>query len=136
MYLVYAPHREEKQLVVVTEDGEETIISYEYLVFATGLQYCVEEGQDGQVPPSNVCALNDSEDEELIKECLDNLSRGAGTCISVYIYKYCTIQCTFCAMHTVFVCTMYVLIHTLYICIVCTYCTYVCTLKHTHNLHD
>jgi thioredoxin reductase len=70
--------REEKQLVVVTEDGEETIISYEYLVFATGLQYCVEEGQDGQVPPSNVCALNDSEDEELIKECLDNLSRGAG----------------------------------------------------------
>ena len=95
---VHNLHREDKQLVVVTED-EEAIISYEYLVFATGTQYCIEEGQEGQSPPANVYTLNDSEDEENAAGYFETLSTDRGTygCAYLWVLWLCCLACTYVA---------------------------------------
>ena len=91
---VHNLHREDKQLVVVTED-EEAIISYEYLVFATGTQYCIEEGQEEQSPPANVYTLNDSEDEENAAVYFETLRTDGGTYGCEWVLWLCRLSCIY-----------------------------------------
>ena len=73
--LLVASCRKDKVLSVITAEGEESVVFYEYLLFANGTQY-IREQDPGQVAPLGVLILNSVEDEEEFGKWAEELLAG------------------------------------------------------------
>ena len=88
--LLVASCRKDKVLSVITAEGEESVVFYEYLLFTNGTQY-IREQDPGQVAPLGVLTLNSVEDEEEFGKWAEELlAGGKGTwllsgCLSVWL---------------------------------------------------
>ena len=57
------------------QSNEDYLISYDYLILCTGLQYCIEAPQQGKVPENGVVVLTgDSKDIQV----MDNTREAVG----------------------------------------------------------
>ena len=99
--LLVASCRKDKVLSVITAEGEESVVFYEYLLFTNGTQY-IREQDSGQAPPFGVFTLNSVEDEEEFGKWAEELlAGGKGTrllsvclsdwlcaCVLIHLYLY------------------------------------------------
>ena len=87
-FLLSPSRRKDKVLYVITNEGEESVVSYEYLLFTNGTQYVTEQ-EHGLPPPAGVFALNSAEDEEEFGKWAEELlvgGKGACLCVSACLF--------------------------------------------------